>query len=343
MGSEETVQVAILGGRWGEADIEQQVLRSFPVEWVSSPGTTPEEIVASAGKASVILAGSGPRFNRAVLEQLGSCRAIIRYGIGAETIDIPAATSLGILVANVPDYCTEEVATHTLALILASVRKLLPAQQAARQGNWRVDSLKPLYSTEDQVLGIVGFGKIGRSIARKAHAFGFEILVYDPLVSEEDFRQAGVAGVTLENLLRRSDVISLNAPLTPQTRHLIDAQALRQMKPSAFLVNTSRGGLVDEGALDQALRAGRLAGAALDVLEDEPVPAGRPILDNPRALVTPHMSWYTEQALERMRRLAAEEARRVLRGEKPKNLLNPQALEPTTGESLRDASLPTSN
>ncbi len=322
-------RVAVLGTRFGPADLEAEELAGLEVMLVPGSGATPDELVQAAAGAAVILAGAPPKFSRAVLERLPDCRAIVRYGVGTETIDLAAATERGIMVVNVPDYCTEEVATHTLALILACERRLLAAGAGVVQGQWQISHLRPLFSTEQQTLGILGFGRIGQAVARKAAAFGFTILVHDPVASEAALASQPVRPVGLDELLARSDVLSLNAPLTPGTYHVIDAAALARMKPTAFLVNTARGGLVDEAALAEALRAGRLAGAALDVLETEPPPPDHPLLGAERCLLTPHMAWYSEQAAERMRRLAAREVARVLRGEPPLNLVNPAVLAST--------------
>lgn len=314
--------VAVLGARFGPLTIEADELASLNVELRQGAGTTSAEIVQVAKDARAVLAGSGPRFSRDVLAQLSACRAIVRYGVGTETIDLQAATELGIMVVNVPDYCAEEVATHTMALILACVRKLLPAHRTASAGAWQIAGIRPLFSTEEQVLGLVGLGRIGQAVARKAKPFGFRILVFDPYIKQQSLIDQGLEPVHLDDLFAQADVVSLHSPDTPQTHHIIGASALSRMKQTAFLVNCSRGGLVDEAALLEALQQGRIAGAALDVMEDEPVDVNDPLLKSERMLVTPHMAWYTEQATVRMRQYASREVARVLRGEQPKNLVN---------------------
>jgi D-3-phosphoglycerate dehydrogenase len=310
-------RIAILGTRFGQPDIERAELSTLGVEFVLGAATSAEDLVDVAEGATAILAGSPPMFGREVLAQLPACRAIVRYGVGIETIDLEAATERGIIVANVPDYCTEEVATHTVALILACARKLLPAHKAATGGQWQVTAVRPLFSTEDQAVGIIGFGKIGQAVARKLRPFGFEILVYDPYIDDETLAEHSAKAVTSSELFTRSDIISLNAPLNDDTYHLVDEQTLDQMKPTAFIVNTSRGGLIDEEALARALDQDKIAGAALDVMEREPVPRDHALLNSDRILVTPHVAWYTLQSTERMRRLASREVARVLRGEWP--------------------------
>jgi D-3-phosphoglycerate dehydrogenase len=317
-----TTIVAVLGARWS-LEIEADELAGLGVELVQDLGTTADDIVNTAREAVAILAGSPPKFDREVLSRLPSLKVIARYGVGVDKIDVSAATDLGIMVTNLPDVFSEEVATHTLALILATMRKIVQSHQLAVSGRWEVAPLKPFFSTENQVLGIVGLGNIGQAVARKAQSFGFEMLVYDPYLSPEVLAQFDIIQVDLQELLVRSDIIALTAPHTDETHHMINTAALKKMKPSALLVNTSRGSLIDEAALEEALENGWIAGAGLDVMENEPVKADRTILKSDKLTVTPHTAWYTEQAMERMRRQACQEVARVLRGERPKNLVKP--------------------
>lgn len=333
MSTKGLARIAILGTRFGVPDIENAELSPYHVEIVLGEAADAEALVGTAAGAVAILAGAPPRFNREVLSELPACRAIVRYGVGIETIDLGAATEMGIQVANVPDYCTEEVATHTVALVLACVRKLLPAHRAVTRGQWQVSVVRPLFSTEQQTAGVIGFGNIGQAVARKLRPFGFNLLVFDPYVKEETLRQHHATAVELPELLSRSDVISLNAPLTEETKHLINADAIDAMKPTAFIVNTSRGGLIDENALADALREEKIAGAALDVMEKEPVPADHPLLQSERTLVTPHTAWYTVQSTIRMRQLASQEVARILRGEWPVHLVNPDVKHVLAGRS----------
>lgn len=314
--------VAVLGARW-TLEVESEELSPLNVELVQNMGTSPEDIVATAKDAVAILAGSPPKFSREVLTQLPNLKIIARYGVGVDKIDVQAASELGIMVANLPDVFAEEVATHTMALVLGMMRRLVQSHQLAKMGRWEVAPLKPMFSTEDQVLGIVGLGNIGQAVARKAQPFGFEILVHDPYLSPEIFAQFDAESVDLEALFTRSDIIALTAPHTDDTHHLINEESLKQMKPTAFVVNTSRGGLIDEKALEKGLAEGWIAGAGLDVMEDEPVEADRALLQSDKLTVTPHTAWYTEQAMVRMRRLACQEVGRVLKGEEPINLVHP--------------------
>jgi D-3-phosphoglycerate dehydrogenase len=314
--------IAVLGARW-TLEVESEELSALNVEFVQDMGTSPEDIVASAKNAVAILAGSPPRFTREVLAQLPNLKIIARYGVGVDKIDVQAASELGIMIANLPDVFAEEVATHTMALVLGMMRRLVQSHQLVKMGRWEVAPLKPMFSTEDQVLGIVGLGNIGQAVARKAKPFGFEMLIHDPYLSPEVLSQFDAESVDLETLFTRSDVIALTAPHTDETHHMINETALKQMKATAFVVNTSRGGLIDEEALERGLTEGWIAGAGLDVMDNEPVEAERALLQSDKLIVTPHTAWYTEQAMVRMRRLACQEVGRVLKGEKPINLVHP--------------------
>jgi D-3-phosphoglycerate dehydrogenase len=316
----ETKVVAVLGARW-TLEVETEELSSYDVELVQDMGTSSEDIVATAKDAVAVLAGSPPKFTREVLSQLPHLKIIARYGVGVDKIDVPAASDLGIMVANLPDVFAEEVATHTMALVLGTMRRLVQSDQLAKSGRWEVAPLKPMFSTEDQVLGIAGLGNIGQAVARKAQPFGFEILIHDPYLSPEVIAQFDAESVDLDALLTRSDVIALTAPHTDETHHMINEGALKKMKPTAFVINTSRGGLIDENALEKGLQEGWIAGAGLDVMDNEPVEASRPLLHSDKVIVTPHTAWYTEQAMVRMRRLACQEVGRVLQGGKPLNLV----------------------
>jgi len=314
-GGRRAVVVAVVGLRMSSLDVEEEVFSGLDVRLVRSPGASADEIIAAARDAEAILAGSMPRFPAEVIEALPHLRAIVRYGIGVDSIDVRAAAERGVQVANVPDYCIPEVATHTVVLILAAARRLLPGMQAAREGRWDVGAVRPLPECEAQTVGLVGLGRIGHGVASRLRPFGFRLLAADPIATAEAARAAGAELVPLEDLLGAADIVTLHLPLTAATRHLISREALARMRPGAWLVNTARGGLVDEGALLEALEAGRLAGAALDVLAQEPPAADHPLLRHPRVLVTPHVAWYSERAVVEMRRKAAEEVRRLLRGE----------------------------
>ena len=237
-------------------------------------------------------------------------RVIGRYGVGVDTIALAAARERRIAVVNVPDYCEEEVATHAASLVLAATRKLLPADRMVREGRWGDwAQLRPILPLSGCTLGLVGTGRIGRATARLLSPFFGSVIAYDPAATEP---VPGVELVDFDEVVRRSDVLSLHCPLLPETAHLIDADVLAAMKPTSYLVNVSRGGLVDSAALARALRAGRLAGAALDVLETEPPAPDDPLLDAPNLLVTNHLAWYSQESERRLRHLLAERCAAVL-------------------------------
>lgn len=261
-----------------------------------------------------------------VLAALERCRVIVRYGIGVDTIDVEAATRHGIPVVNVPDYALDEVADHTMMLMLAVSRKLCQVERRVREGTWELSPFRPMHSLSGRTLGVAGFGAIGRRVATRASAFGLRVQAYDPYVTADDFKAHGVEPVDWEQLLSSSDILSVHLPLTEGTRHMFDGNAFARMRRGALLVNTSRGGVIDADALLEALDRGDLAGAGLDVLEEEPPPPDAPILRHPHTIVTSHCAWYTEESLKRLQRYAAEEVARALRGESPKHVINRRAM-----------------
>jgi D-3-phosphoglycerate dehydrogenase len=246
----------------------------------------------------------------------------VRYGVGYDTVDVAAATRRGIYVCNVPDYGTDEVSDHAITLLLAISRKLLILARGVQEGVWSVEPAKPVGRLRGRTLGIVGLGRIGAMTAAKAQAFGIRVIAHDPLRPMHEFAERNVGRATLDELLQASDYVSLHAPLSDETRHLIDERALGLMKPTAFLVNTARGGLVDGAALARALRSGRIAGAALDVTEQEPIPRESPLLGLENCLLTPHAAWYSDESAAALQRLAGEEAARLVRGEAPRCPVN---------------------
>jgi D-3-phosphoglycerate dehydrogenase len=318
--------VAVLGARFGDLKIEETLLGPLGVKLLEGAGKEEKETRELCLDADAILCGGAPELRASLIESLSRLRAIVRYGIGVDTIDLDAATRRGIFVANVPDYCVKEVATHALALILAWARKLPRAQSLTRAGKWEVRPLMPMESARDLTIGLLGFGRIARRLALMARAIGFQVSAHDPFVKKDEMRRRRVKPLALDLLLQTTDFLSLHLPLNAATRRLINTETLGRMKPTAYIVNTARGGLIDEAALYRALLAGRIAGAALDVMEEEPWPTTSPLhaLDN--LIVTPHSAWYTERAQREVRRKACAEVIRVLRGGAPKNLVNREVL-----------------
>jgi D-3-phosphoglycerate dehydrogenase len=261
-----------------------------------------------------------------MIEQMTRCRIIARFGIGVDNVDIPAATNAGIVVTRVPDYCIDEVSDHTMALLLALVRKIPFANSRTHAGRWEMSAVVPIHRLRGSVLGLVGFGRIPQLVVPKAKAFGLRVISYDPFIPEETMNQAGVEKVDFSELVRLSDHISIHTPLGPETRHLFNADVFRKMKPTAHLINTARGSIVDEEALAEALYRGLLAGAALDVLSQEP-PSRSPLFGRENVILTPHMSFYSAESLIDLQTRAAEEVVRVLTGQAPRDPVNPEALK----------------
>lgn len=307
-----SVRVAVLGTRYADLAIEEEILGPLGVELVLGVGDSPEAILAVAADAEVVLAGSRPRFDAAVLRGL-RCRGIVRYGIGVDSIDLDAARGRGIAVARVSDYGTEAVAFHAVAAAMALLRRLPDADRSVREGRWGVADLRPLHLPSASVAGVVGYGRIGQQVARYLRGLGFTVCAHDAYADVAP--DHGVSAVSLEDLLDRSDVVLLHAPGNPAGSHLIGAAELARMKPDSVLVNTSRGSLIDLEALIAGLLAGRPGRAALDVFPSEPVDASVFDAVADRVLLTPHVAWYTEESEADMRRKAAQEAARMLRGE----------------------------
>jgi D-3-phosphoglycerate dehydrogenase len=276
-------------------------------------GATEEELLPLVGDVEAVLAGTDA-FTRRVFERAPRLRIVSRFGVGYDAIDVPAATDHGVWVTTTPGTNELSVADHTIALLLALARHLVPVANLTRAGQWERAFGRELSGA---VLGLIGFGRIGRQVAQRARACGMELLVYDVAPDAAAAAAVGARFAPLDEVLATADVVSLHAPATAGTRRLIDARALALMKPTAYLINTARGDLVDEPALAEALREGRLAGAGLDVFAQEPPDEANPLLALPNVLATPHVAGITEQSAQRMARLAVENILAVLAGRRP--------------------------
>jgi D-3-phosphoglycerate dehydrogenase / 2-oxoglutarate reductase len=309
----------------GGVDPERAVLDGHDVELRVLDCRTPEEVAAQAGDADALINQYVP-ITGEVLDALPRCRLVVRYGVGVDNVDVEAATGRGVWVANVPDYGRDEVADHTLALALSLLRGVVVLDRSVRDRAWDLEAARPLRRLSTLTWGVVGCGAIGRGVAGRAAGLGMRVLGHDlPGVRSE----APIERVALEELLEGADVVSLHAALTPESHHLIGAGALARMRPTAFLVNTARGGLVDAAALLDALEAGELAGAALDVLEGEPPDElGWRLARHPRVVATPHAAWYSEEAFHTLKSEVAREALRVLEGGEPRSPVNAPAARP---------------
>ncbi|KJV46712.1 4-phosphoerythronate dehydrogenase [Pantoea sp. BL1] len=303
---------------------EIKVLAAFNPEFIVVPNSASQEERAKALlQADALMIREAP-LPLEYIALLDKCQAIVRYGVGVDNVDLAAAKEKGIYVANVPDYGSEDVAEHALALLLATTRRLTSRNTQVHAGQWNIGQAEPMYRLSGKVLGIVGFGRIARCLAAKASGIGFSrMLVSDPLLNDADAMAAGVEKVTLEQLCQQADLISLHVPLSEKTRHLIGTEQLALMKPTTIVVNTSRGGLIDETALYQALIENRLFAAGLDVFEQEPVRQDHPLLTLPNVICTDHTAWFTEESVTELQRKAAQEVLRIFEGNKPLNWVNP--------------------
>lgn len=316
-------RVVITDHAFPSLDPERAVLDGLAEVIDRSPLRTEDDVIRVAHDADALIIGFVPITAR-VMDALPRLRCVVRYGVGYETIDVPAAAARGIQVANVPDYCIPEVADHALALLLALARKVIPLDASMRRGEWAtLKTAKPVHRIEGQTLGLIGMGRIGSAVARRALGFGMRVIVHDKYLSPERAQTAGATLVDFDTLLREADFVSIHTPLTPETRHLLNAEAIGKMKPSAYLINVARGAIVDTLALADALHMGKLAGAALDVFEQEPLPDDHPIRNAPNIILHPHAAWYSEEAMIQLQINAAEEVARALRGEPLKNPLTP--------------------
>ncbi len=285
-----------------------------------------DEMIARAHDADALLVQYA-QITRTIVDTLPRLRVIGRYGVGFDTIDVAAASARGIYVCNCPDYCTEEVADHTLALLMAVTRQLFPLREHFGEGRWSIKPAQTIARLRGRVLGIIGVGRIGSAVARRTAPLGFRLLGHDPYVPDERLAELGVEPTALVDLLKQADYVTLHTLLNDETRHLLNGDRLALMKPGAVLINTSRGGVVDTDALVEALRSGHLSAAALDVLEQEPPPVDHPLRSMSNVILTPHVAFYSDQSFPTLKRAVSEDVVRVLRGEAPKNAVNRAAVE----------------
>lgn len=297
-------------------DTERALLGEIDAELVVAEGNLPD-VLAVAADADAILNTYLP-WDVESIGALEKCRIIARYGIGVDNVDLEAAREAGIVVTNVPDYSVEEVAVHALGLLLSALRKIPEANRKVREGAWGIGEFRPIRRLSESTVGLLGFGRIGRRLAAGVEALGGTVIVHDPFLQPSpDLPEL----VEFPDLLSRSDILSVHAPLTESTRGMIDGEAVSRMRPGAILVNTSRGPLVELDAVSAALRDGHLAAAALDVFDREPLDAAR-IEGVPNLIATPHMAFYSEEALAESQRKATTQVVKVLTGQSPDYQVN---------------------
>ena len=315
---------------WPNIDVESEVLRAGGVEPIIAPDTSEQTLAELATEVDVIMFCFA-QVTGNVLRAAEKCMVASRYGIGVDNIDITTATELGIVVTNVPDYCMDEVTDHAIGMILALNRRLGQHDGEVKRGGWASVVLdQPMHRTRDATLGILGFGRIGRSIADKAVGFGMNIVAYDPLIEpgQSITMETGdsVEIISFDDVLKRSHFITVHTPLTPETEGMIGPDQLAMMMPGSIIVNCARGGIIQEQALADALHSGHLAGAGLDVVEPAPPPDDHPLLSAPNIIITPHTAFFSQASTIELERRTAQEALRVLNGNHPENLINPDVL-----------------
>lgn len=316
-------QVVITDCDHEDINIEENIFDQSQITYTLKNCRTEQDVIDNCKGAAVFLNQYAP-ITDSVMEQLPDLKLVIRYGVGVNNIDMQAATRRGIQICNVPDYGMHEVADHALALMLALTRKITVMNDQVKRGEWNYQHAIPIFRHSEQTIGIIGLGRIGTAFAHKVHGLGCKVIAYDPKNkngSKDKYIPDFVEMVDFESLLSTSDVVSIHCPLET-AKNLIDARAMEKMKSSAYLINVSRGGIINETDLHQFLKDKRIAGAALDVFQQEPVGNDSPLLEHENFLGTPHMAWYSEQSARELKRKVAEEAVRFLANEQVKYPVN---------------------
>jgi len=316
-------RVLLTDRAWPNLDLEREILLSAKTELIEAPDGQEQTLINLAADVDAI-ATCWANVTQKVIEAVPKCRIVARLGIGLDNIDIPTATQLRIPVTNVPDYCIPEVADHTMGLLLALTRKISLFDREAKQGDYNLAAAGPMFRMQGRTLGLIGFGRIARAVRERALSFGLNVIAHSN--SNRDY-ETGCEMVTLDELLRRSDYLSLHAPHNKSSHHLINAKTLAQMKPGAVLLNTSRGGLVEHSSLWRAIQDGLIAGAGLDVFDPEPPDLNQPLYKDSRVIVTPHAAFTSEESLIDLRTRVCGQILQALQGEQPENVVNPEIYE----------------
>lgn len=314
------LRVIITDYAFPDVEIERAILQSAGAELQTFQCKTEQEVIDAAKDSDAMLVQWAP-ITRAVIEQLSRCKVIVRYGVGIDNVDLEAARVRGIIVCNIPNYCIDEVADHTFALAMALARQIPAVDRQIRKGVWKNTPPRPMPASRQMTFVTLGFGRIARAVLERAQACRFETATCDPYLSPVVALPKSVRNLPMDRALAAADILSLHVPLTDATRHIINATTLSSLKPTALLVNTARGGLVDGVALADALDKGQLAGAGLDVFEQEPLPEGHRLRQCANVLLSSHIAWYSELSISELRRIAAEETVRALQGQQLLNRL----------------------
>ena len=308
---------------WEAQEMAQRGLEFLTYQLKFAPNS---DVIAATRDADVVIVNMVP-ISSEIISKWERCRLVIRHGVGYDNVDVAALEKAGIPLCYIPDYCAEEVAEQAIALLLACGRRLAASRRAldisSARGAWDFAETVPIYRMAGQTLGIIGCGRIGSLVFGKLRSFGFKFLICDPYLSEERKEELGIEVVDKETVFRNADFISIHTPLTPETRHLVNDRTLAMMKPTAYLVNTSRGPMVDAQALAKALKRGVIAGAGIDVYDIEPPPPDYPLFGLPNAILTPHLAWYSEDSGRRIRELIVMEIDRFLAGQPPRFVAKP--------------------
>ena len=309
---------------WPDLQIEESILGEAGLEIVEAPDGEEGTLAALAEGCGAILTCWAKTTRKVIEAAQPGLQVIVRYGVGLDNIDVAYATEQGIPVANVPDYCFVDVAEHAMALLLSLSHKVAAFDRDVRSGTWSIQSQVPLNRLTGRTLGLIGFGQIARQVVPRASAFGMEVIANSPSLTDAGAAESGARRVELDELIETSDFISVHCPLTDETRELINTDVLKRMKSTAFLINTSRGEVIDEDALIGALETGEIAGAALDVRPQEPPSLPDRLIDLPNVIHTPHAAFYSTESLRELPTKAAQEVCRVMRGEELVHLVNPE-------------------
>lgn len=304
---------------------EKQEMDRIGADFIPLQCRTEQDLIDATGDADALL-NQYAQISRRVIENMKKCRVIVRYGVGVDNIDVAAASEHKIMVCNVPNYGLEEVADHAMALLLSSIRKIAFLNHAVKSSKWDYKMAEPMYRIRGKKLGLIAYGNIARLVGERARSFGMELLVYDPWLNQAAAEKSHVQLLSFDRLLMESDYISIHCPLNDSTRGMFNQEAFQKMKNTAVLVNTARGPIINERALAEALKKGLIAGAALDVTEQEPLPLPSELRSMDNVIITPHAAWYSVEAQQSLQLQVAQEAARVLKGNPPLNLVNKEIL-----------------